>query len=187
MVGTSQVFLLLKWIVVLFYSILFYSAEYLLTVYVDISLAWSVGFSCSLERKVCPPPTCDSTGLIRIYYIVSDFHQHTSYWCVCLPLQTKLWLNKLLSSLMAAAMKCLFCSKSVCMCVCACVCICMCSCSICVLDCVLHVCAVWLCRTTGSSSSSQQTETDWDVRDDMLCESIWSVSDKRHQRAVGLF
>lgn len=71
----------------------------------------------------------------------------------------------------------------------------------CACDCVCTV-AQYVCRTacymydsilspstTGGSSSLEQMETDWDVRDGtpMPRESIWSVSDKRHRRAVGLF
>lgn len=43
--------------------------------------------------------------------------------------------------------------------------------------------------TTGGSSRLEEMETDWDVRDGtpMPRESISSVSDKRHRRAVGLF
>lgn len=85
-------------------------------------------------------------------------------------------------------------------------CVCVCVCVLCVYDSSLHVGVVYYWRElrtviysstgflfspsmTGGSSALQQTETDWDVRDStpMPCESISSVSDKRHPPAVCLF
>lgn len=75
--------------------------------------------------------------------------------------------------------------------------VCFCTQSGCVCTVAQYVCRTACCMydsirrpsTTGGSSSLEQMETDWDVRDgtSMPRESIWSVSDKRHRRAVGLF
>lgn len=75
--------------------------------------------------------------------------------------------------------------------------VCFCTQSTCVCIVAQYVCStacymynsILSPSTTGGSSSLEQMETDWDVRDGtpMPRESIWSVSDKRHRRAVGLF